>query len=36
MKIGKNDDVIAVHAMKVYRGCRGMAPRIVNLGTSWR
>jgi len=36
MKIGKNDDVIAVHAMKAYRGCRGMAPRIVNLGTSWR
>lgn len=36
MKIGKNDDVIAVYAMKAYRGYRGIAPGILNLGTSWR
>jgi hypothetical protein len=24
------------HAMKIYRGSGGIAPRILDLGTSWR
>jgi hypothetical protein len=36
MKIGKNDEVIAVHALKAYKGCGGIAPLILNLGTSRR
>jgi hypothetical protein len=27
--------VIPVHAMKAYRRSRGIAPRILNLGTRW-
>ena len=30
MKIGKKNEVIAVDAMKTYKGC------ILNVGTSWR
>ena len=29
-------EVVAVHAMKAYRGSRGKAPLILNLGTRWR
>jgi len=25
-----------VHAMQVYRGIRGTAPLVLNLGTKWR
>jgi hypothetical protein len=28
--------VFLVHAMEVYRGCRGFAPLILNLGTMCR
>jgi hypothetical protein len=30
---GKKDEVVRVHAMKAYRGSRGIAPLILNLGT---
>jgi hypothetical protein len=31
----KKGKTVSVHAMKVYEGRRGTAPRIVNLGTKW-
>jgi hypothetical protein len=30
-----NFKVVSVHAMKAYKGSVGIAPLIVNLGTSW-
>ena len=27
---------VPVHTMKAYRGSRGIAPFILNLGTGWR
>ena len=29
-------EVVRVHAMKAYRGIRGIDPLILNLGTRWR
>jgi hypothetical protein len=28
--------LLPVHTMKIYSGCRGIAPLILNLGTRWR
>lgn len=35
-KILCKDILVLVHAMKVYRGSKGVSPLIVNVGTSWR
>jgi hypothetical protein len=32
----KKAEVFLVHAMKAYRGSRGVAPFILNFGTEWR
>ena len=32
----KNDKAVPIHAMKVYRGSKGLAPLILHLGISWR
>jgi len=34
--IGENNNAVSVHAMKACRGCRGVAPLILNLGDRWR
>jgi hypothetical protein len=34
--MNKEDEVIFVHVMKGYRGSRGIAPFILNLGARWR
>jgi hypothetical protein len=31
-----NRKVVPIHAMKVYKGRRGIAPLPLNLGTRWR
>jgi hypothetical protein len=36
IKVGKKDEVIAAHALKAYKGFGGIAPLILNLGTSRR
>jgi hypothetical protein len=35
-KVKVKGKVFPVHAMRVYRGSRGIAPTILNLGTRWR
>jgi hypothetical protein len=34
--LNKKDKVFPVHAMKTYRGRRGTAPLVLNIGTRWR
>jgi hypothetical protein len=36
MIIKKNGKFFPLHAMKAYKGSRGIAPLIINLGTRWR
>jgi hypothetical protein len=31
----KNGEVVPAHAMKAYRGSRGIAPLFVTLGARW-
>jgi hypothetical protein len=31
----KNEKGVFVHAMKAYRGSRGIAPLILNFGAGW-